>query len=101
MREPITQVVTASEARREWSELLNKVFRKEERVIVEKSGTPVAAIISVEDLERFNRFEARRRERFKALEDSWDAHEDDDPAEIEHEVSRAILAVRAESRRSE
>ncbi len=56
-REPMTQTINASDARQHWSELLNKVFRKETRVIIEKSGIPVAAIISAEDLERLNRFE--------------------------------------------
>ena len=42
-REPMTQTLKASEARAQWSQLLNKVFRRQARVIVEKSGIPVAA----------------------------------------------------------
>lgn len=97
-REPMTQTVKASEARQQWSELLNKVFRKETRVIVEKSGIPVAAIVSAEDLERLNRFEQERRERFKALEETWAAFKDVPPEEIETEVARALEQVRAENR---
>ena len=41
----MTQVMKASEARAQWSQLLNKVFRSQTRVVVEKSGIPVAAVI--------------------------------------------------------
>ena len=33
-REPMTQTMKSSDARQQWSQLLNKVFRKETRVIV-------------------------------------------------------------------
>ncbi len=100
-QQPIIQTITASQARQQWSELLNKVFRREARVIVEKSGIPVAAIISAVDLERLNRLEAERRERFKALEDTWEAFKDVPPEELEREVTRALDQVRAENKREE
>lgn len=97
-RQPITQTISVSQARQQWSELLNKVFRRETRVIVEKSGIPVAAIVSAADFERLNRLEAERRERFKALEDTWEAFKDVPPDELEREVTRALEEVRAENR---
>ena len=39
-----TEVVKASQARQHLSEILNKVHRGNVRVLVEKSGIPVAAI---------------------------------------------------------
>jgi prevent-host-death family protein len=98
--EPMTQTMKASEARQQWSEVLNKVFRKETRVIVEKSGIPVAAIISAEDLARFVQLEAERRERFKALEETWEAFKDVPADEVEEQVARAIEQVRAQKRRT-
>ncbi|MBI4491257.1 MAG: type II toxin-antitoxin system Phd/YefM family antitoxin [Chloroflexi bacterium] len=62
---PTTQTMKASEVRQNFSQLLNKVFRRETCVIVEKSGIPVAAIISAQDLERLNRLEQEREERFR------------------------------------
>ncbi len=100
-RQPMVQIIEASEARQQWSELLNKVFRRETGVIVEKSGIPVAAIISTEDLDRLTRLEEDRRERFKAIEETWAAFEDVPPEEIEREVAHAIEQVRAQSRRKE
>src|SRR5216684_1545697 len=62
--EPTTQTMKASQARQEWSQILNRVFRKQTRVLVEKSGIPVAAIVSADDLERLDRLDAERRARF-------------------------------------
>ena len=97
-REPVTRTVKASEARQHWSHLLNQVFLGETRVIVEKSGVPVAAIISADDLARFQRLEAQRREDFKALFDTGAAFQDVPSEEIEREIAEALVAVRASRR---
>lgn len=100
--EPVTKTVKASEARQQWSELLNEVFKRETRVVVEKSGVPVAAIISIEDLQRLKQSEARRAEHFKALDESWsamsEAFKDVDPEEIEREVAKAVAEARRQLR---
>lgn len=91
----MTQVMKASDVRAQWSQLLNKVFRDQTRVVVEKSGIPVAAVISAEDLQRFTQMEEQRKERFKALDKMREAFKDVSPQEIEQEVERAISQVRA------
>ena len=93
-REPMTQTIPASKAREQFSQLLNKVFRTRTRVIVEKSGVPVAAIVSTQDLQRLDQLEKIRAKRFKALEDSWQAFQDVAPEEVEEEVRRAVGAAR-------
>jgi prevent-host-death family protein len=97
--EPVTQTIKASEARQQWGDLLNRVFRKERRVIVEKSGIPVAAVISTDDLARLDRYDRERTERFKALDAVGAAFRDTPPEEIEREVGKALAEVRAEARR--
>ena len=94
----MTQVMKASEVRAQWSQLLNKVFRSKTRVVVEKSGIPVAAVISAEDLQRFTQMEEQRGKRFKALDKMRDAFKNVAPEEIDREVKRAISQVRAENR---
>jgi prevent-host-death family protein len=94
----MAQVMNASQARENWSEVINKVFLKETRVIVEKSGIPVAAIISAEDLEKLNRLEAERQADFSILDEIRDAFNDVPADEIEREVAKAVAAVRAEAR---
>ncbi len=98
-QEPTTQVLKASEARQHFSQILNRVFRGETRVVVEKSGIPVAAIISAADLRRFTQWEAERARRFKALDEIRKAFRDVPDEELEREVERAITTAREELRR--
>ena len=100
MREPeiMTQIMKASDVRQHWSKLLNQVFRREARVLVEKSGIPVAAIVSAEDFKRLARLEEELRRDFTILDEMREAFKDIPPEQIEREVSRAINQVREEKR---
>jgi prevent-host-death family protein len=91
-----TQTIKASDARQRWSELLNQVFKGRTRVIVEKSGIPVAAVISTADLERLERFEAQRQQRFASLEATWEAFDDVASEEIVSRIAEALDEVRLE-----
>lgn len=86
----------ASDVRQQWSQLLNKVFRNETRVVVEKSGIPVAAVISAEDLKRFTNLDEQRKKRFKALDKMREAFKNTSSEEIEREIKKAIVSVRAD-----
>jgi prevent-host-death family protein len=97
-REPITRTMKASEARQNFSQLLNQVFRGETRVVVEKSGIPVAAIISAQDLEEFRRFEAEREKDFAIIDEIRAAFKDVPDEELEREVTRAVAEARAKLR---
>jgi prevent-host-death family protein len=99
--EPMTKTIKASDARQQFSKLLNEVFRRESRVLVEKSGIPVAAIISTKDFKRLARLEQERAEQFKILDEIGEAFQDVSPEEIEREVKRAITQVRREKRQQE
>jgi len=94
----MTEIMKASAARQQWSQVLNKVFRNQTRVLVEKSGIPVAAVISAVDLQRFTVLEEQRKERFKALDRMREAFKDVPTEVVEREVNKAITQVRAEKR---
>lgn len=94
----MTQVMKASDVRAQWSQLLNKVFKSKTRVVVEKSGIPVAAVISAEDLQRFIQMEEQREKRFKALDNMREAFKNVSLQEIDREVKKAVTQVRAENR---
>jgi prevent-host-death family protein len=98
-REPMTKTMKASEARQQFSQLLNEVFRGEARVIVEKSGIPVAAIVSAEDFKQISRIEDERRRDFAILDIMREAFKDVPAEEIEREVSRALREIREENRK--
>lgn len=95
----MTQVIKASEARQRWSQILNRVFRDQTRVVVEKSGIPVVAVISTEDFERFKRLEEQRERNFAILDEIGEKFKNVPAQEIEREVSKALRQVRTENRR--
>lgn len=90
----MTQTLKASDVRSNWSQLLNKVFKEQVRVIVEKSGIPIAAVISADDLARLTRLETERNERFKVLNRMREAFKDIPDEEIERQVDKAVAEVR-------
>ena len=60
---PQNRTMNATEVRANWSKLLLDVFNHRSRLVVQKGGIPIAAIISVDDLKRFQRIESERAER--------------------------------------
>jgi prevent-host-death family protein len=96
--EPMTQTMKISDVKNTLSSLVNKVYRKETRVLVEKSGIPVAAIISAEDLKRFAQLERERDERFAVIDRMREAFADVPPEEIEREAERSVAAARERRR---
>lgn len=98
-QEPVTETIKASEARQQWSALLNEVFRGEKRVVVEKNGVAVAAIVSPKDLSQMEHHEQRRKDDFKIFEKISEAFLDVPVDEIEREVARAVQEAREEHRR--
>lgn len=53
-------VIGATEVRNNLGTLLNRVYRGEEHLVVEKLGIPVAAIINIKEYEAFRRWWAAK-----------------------------------------
>jgi prevent-host-death family protein len=83
------------------SQIVNQVARGESRVVIEKSGLPVAAIISADEYQRFLRLDAEREKRFAAMERISDAFMDVPLDELEAEVDRAVSEIRSGKIRSQ
>ena len=92
------RTVKASEARQRLSGLLNEVFAQETRVVIQRSGIPVAAVVSPADLASLEKMEAEREERFRVLAEMRAPFAGVPSEEIEREVERAIAEVRREQR---
>jgi len=90
-----------SRARDQFNQVVSQVYRKETRVIVEKDGIPVAAIVSVDDLQELQRSEAQREERFKVIDRMREAFKDVPEDEIDRQIDAAQAEVRAENRAAE
>ena len=95
---PTTETMAISEVKQRLNSLVNRIHRKETRVLVEKSGIPVAGIVSAEDLRRLDQLDRERAQRFRALDTIGEAFKDMPVEELEREVTRAIAEVRAKRR---
>jgi prevent-host-death family protein len=85
-----------SDARSHFNALVNAVYRQERRVLVEKSGIAVAGLVSPADLQRLERMDRERAQRFSVLDDIRAAFRDVPTEELEREAAKAVAEVRAE-----
>ncbi len=86
--EPETQTMKISEVKAALSRLVNEVYRKERRILIEKSGIPVAALVAVADLDRLTQWEREKAARRKAIEVIGAAFADVPFEEIEAQLAR-------------
>jgi len=78
-KRPLVKVVTATEAKNRFRELIEGAYLREEHLIVKRGGIPVVAIVPMADYER-------------------PARPEDLPAEVAGEVNSSIKEVRARVR---
>jgi prevent-host-death family protein len=95
---PTIETMKFTDARQQLSRVVNRVARHETRILLEKSGVPVAAIVSADDLRRLDELEMRRQEQFEAMARISDAFADVPLDELERQVERAVAEARAELR---
>ena len=100
MREygPTTKSMRISDVKRRLSTLVNEVCGGETRVLVEKSGIPVAAMVSPADLQRLTQMDEEDREAWAVVNAMRAAFQDVPQEEIEREAARSVAEVRAEMR---
>ncbi len=97
-QDPMTQTMKISDVKNKLSSLVNEVYRKETRVLVEKAGIPVAALVSTEDLKQLARLDEQRAERRRVVDAMREPFRGAPPAEIERETAAAVAEVQAEMR---
>jgi prevent-host-death family protein len=85
---PSTQTIDSAEIKTRLEMLLDAVAQRESRVLVERSGTLIAAVISIEDLRRLERLDRQRASRLQAIAEISAAFADVPLDEIEAQVSR-------------
>ncbi|MFT4037531.1 MAG: type II toxin-antitoxin system prevent-host-death family antitoxin [Thermomicrobiales bacterium] len=96
--EPITQNMDIAEIESSLANVVSRVTGNDARVVVEKHGQPVAAIISIEDLRRYAQLEAARKNDFAVFDHIEAAFSDVPASEVEEAVDRALANVRASTR---
>jgi prevent-host-death family protein len=93
--------MNATDARQQFASVINRVARKDARVLVEKSGIPVAGIVSADDLRRLDRLDREREEHFRVVDEMRAAFKGVSPEEIEREAERSITEARIEPKRND
>lgn len=99
---PTETVMKLTDTKQQLSQVINRVARGETRVVVEKSGLPVAVIISTDEYRQFKEREdelaARRAELHKLFSEFSAAFADVPDDELEREIAKAVDEARAELR---
>jgi prevent-host-death family protein len=95
--EPI--VMSASEVREHFSEVVNRVARGEGRVIVEKHGTPAMGMVSMDDIRRLRNRDAEIAARRRLVEQFREPFADIPDEELETEIEKALAEVKEDRKR--
>lgn len=88
------QILTTDTVQRRLAQLVDEIRRDRSRVLIQDADRPVAAIISIEELELLDRYERDSAEGLRILEEMRRPFEDESPEEIEKEVREALEKVR-------
>jgi prevent-host-death family protein len=99
-QDPMTQTMKISDVKNTLSSVVNRVYRKETRVVVEKAGIPLAALVSTDDLRRLQQLDRAWNERTDTIARFSQAFADVPTEEAEAAVER-IIAERRQRRAAE
>jgi prevent-host-death family protein len=88
------KVLKASDVRQRWSEVVNEVSLDQTRVVVEKSGVPVAGVVSPQDLEWLQERDRRLAELRAVMEDVREVFQDVPPEQFGREAAQALTDIR-------
>lgn len=96
----MTQTLNVSEARKQFSALVNKVTKEDNtRILVAKSGAAVAAIVSADDLKRLEALDAKRERDFAILDEISASFTDVSSEELAYQVKDAVKEVRSKTQK--
>jgi prevent-host-death family protein len=85
------KVVGAYEARRRFGQLIEEAFYRRDHFIVERAGRPMAAIVPVDEYQRWQRLAKARL--FQMLDESWRRTADVAVEELERDVDEAMRSL--------
>lgn len=83
--------ISAIKARQNFGQLMNEVALRGDDYIVERSGKPMVAIVS---LEKFRILELNRETASEALDTIWNKMKDEDPETVSKTINEAIKAAK-------
>ncbi len=93
------EVMSASDVRQHFGEVVNRVARGEGRVIVEKHGAPAVGLVSMEDVRRLRNRDAEVEARHRLVESISEPFKDIPDEELEAEIEKAFAEVKEDRKR--
>jgi len=96
--ERTTQTMTATDARQHFANLINETARQGTRVIIEKSGAPVAAVVPIADLIRLKSLDEQNRDLSGRLDWISEPFRGVPAEEVEEETEKIMAELREEDR---
>ena len=97
-KSPDPEVMSASDVRQHFGDVVNRVARGEGRVVVEKHGAPTVGLVSMNDLRSLERLDSILQARQARLETLNSYFEGIPSDEWEQEVEKAFDEMRRERR---
>lgn len=88
--------MNVSEARKQFSDLLNRVHRDEELIVVEKSGIPMAGIVPMSVVQAAQKKQAGRQALLDFLQRPRSGFEGVSEEEAEREIEKALAEIKQE-----
>ena len=89
-----TETMSVSESRKQYSDVLNRVYREEGQVIIEKNGIPVAAIVPMSVVRDAAMTEKRRAEALASLRTVQQAFAGIPEDELDRELEAAMAEAK-------
>lgn len=87
----MTKTTTAIKARRNLGQLLEEAFYRGDEFIIERAGKPMAALIPIQEFERWQK---QRKKDFALFDEVRTRAKKAKPKEVEKEVYEAITKIR-------
>lgn len=91
---PVERTMKFTDVRQQLSAVVNEVHNEGHRVIIEKNGVAVAALVPAHDLVMLRNADSTRAEAFEAMMRISEAFKDADPSDVEREAARAVSEIR-------
>jgi prevent-host-death family protein len=90
------KTISAYEARRKFGQLLEEAFYQKDHFVVERSGRPMAAIVPIDDYQKWQRLSKERV--FTMLEEVWERTRSVPEEELQADIDQALAMLRQELR---
>lgn len=97
-KQRITETMSVSDARKRFAETLNRVRETDARIVVEKSGIPVAAVVPLSVLRDAEEREQRRQDALRTLREAQAGFAGVPEEDAEREIAKALEEIKQEKR---